>query len=58
MYNGDFLNNKKHGDGLILLSNGDKYEGSFANDQFEGEGAYTDVEGNITNGQWNHGNKI
>jgi hypothetical protein len=37
-YCGNFLNGKRHGIGLLMYKNKTKYEGSFENDQYSGQG--------------------
>jgi hypothetical protein len=41
-----------------MLPNGDKYDGNFYNDNFEGEGTYTFSNGDIKNGKWKFGQFI
>ena len=40
VYNGEFLNGKRHGLGSLTLSNGDKFTGEFQFDWAEGPGVY------------------
>ena len=37
-YEGEWVNDHKHGFGMLTFSNGDKYEGEFQNDAFTGKG--------------------
>jgi len=39
-YHGDFLAGKKHGKGIKVMPNGDRYEGDFRDDYREGHGIY------------------
>jgi len=39
-YRGDFLAGKKHGKGIKVMPNGDRYEGDFSNDYRNGHGIY------------------
>jgi hypothetical protein len=39
------------GEGRYIFKNGDKYEGSFLNNQFNGHGTYT-KDGKIYSGTW------
>jgi hypothetical protein len=55
IYNGLFLENKKHGEGYLMFPNGDKYDGNFINDEYEGEGVLTCAEGTITKAFWKKG---
>ena len=50
-----FLNGLKHGNGLILYANGDKYEGDFSNDEIDGEGEYNYISGSEVKGIWKNG---
>jgi hypothetical protein len=38
-------NDAKEGTGIFLLTNGEIYEGSFKNDEIEGEGVFTKLDG-------------
>lgn len=40
-YRGDFRAGKKHGRGVKVMSNGDRYEGNFDDDYRHGKGTYT-----------------
>ena len=40
-YEGDYHKGLRQGEGTIIFSTGDTYEGGFANDKFEGKGRYT-----------------
>lgn len=40
-YEGDYHKGLRQGQGKIIFSTGDTYEGGFANDKFEGKGRYT-----------------
>ncbi len=37
-YVGWWINNKKHGNGILTCPNGDKYEGEFIEDKKHGKG--------------------
>ena len=39
-YEGMFLDDKYHGNGVFKFSNGTRYEGEFANGRFEGTGTF------------------
>ena len=41
-----------------MMSNGDKYEGTFSDDKFEGDGIYTYSSGEIKKGLWKSGNLV
>ena len=63
-YEGEFVNNKKHGNGTIQMSNGTTYEGKWDNDNMAGLGKivftnsfYHIYEGEFYNGQM-HGNGV
>ena len=51
-YEGDFLNGKKEGEGIIYYNNGDKYDGEWVNDNAEGKGIYYQKNGDIYVGEW------
>jgi len=46
------VDNKKDGKGLLLFANGDKFEGKFRDDLFNGNGTYTTADGRVTFGKW------
>ena len=45
------------GQGLILISNGDKYVGEWENGQNHGQGTYSYASGNQYCGEWKDNNK-
>jgi hypothetical protein len=49
------LDNKKHGEGYLMFPNGDKYEGNFVDDEYEGEGILTYSDGRVVNAFWKKG---
>ena len=58
IFEGNFDNNKKNGNGILIFVNGDKYEGNFREDIREGKGIYfwkdgSKWEGNFINNQMN-----
>ena len=55
IYNGFFLDGKKHGTGLILYINGDKYEGNFCGDEINGQGEFIYFSGREEKGIWKNG---
>lgn len=57
LYDGDFVDNKKHGTGTKTFPDGSKYVGSFVDDAIHGEGEYTYVSGDIYRGQFEKGKK-
>ena len=52
MYEGGWLNNKKHGEGRKTWPNGDVYEGGWLNDKKHGEGRKTWHDGDVYAGGW------
>jgi hypothetical protein len=52
IYEGSFYDNKKHGEGTQLYSNGDKYEGNWVCNKRQGHGELTCADGSIYKGQW------
>jgi hypothetical protein len=63
-YEGEFLNNMKHGNGKIQMSNGTTYEGEWDNNAMSGQGKivftnsfYRDYKGEFINGQM-HGDGV
>ena len=45
-------NNKKHGRGILIKANGDKYEGQWQNDKANGNGKLIYSNGDIYEGEW------
>lgn len=41
----------------VTYTDGDKYEGSFVNDKYEGKGKYTFANGNVYDGDWKDGKR-
>jgi hypothetical protein len=57
IYEGEFLNNKKHGLGKQIFANGDVYEGHWENGLMEGKGKLTMSSGDIYVGLFSKGLK-
>jgi hypothetical protein len=57
IYQGSFLNSKKHGYGEYIYLNGDIYEGDWQNDLKEGYGIYKWNNGDIYDGYWHQGKR-
>ena len=53
----DFLNDKRHGYGVYMFSNGDKYEGNWKNGKKHGYGVSTWYSGRKYEGDWQNNNK-
>ena len=51
-YEGDWINNSKHGKGTIIFNVGDKYEGDFKKNSIEGKGIYYYKNGDKYEGDW------
>jgi hypothetical protein len=41
-----------HGEGVIFLTNGEKFHGLFSEGAIHGEGAYTTVDSKVIKGVW------
>ena len=54
-YEGSFLNDMLHGEGIYSYANGDCYRGEFMNDLPHGHGVYILANGNIYSGKWEKG---
>ena len=57
IYEGEYLNDRKNGKGILTYPNGNKYEGFFLNGQMNGEG-YLTINNIRKKGLWNSGNRI
>eukprot|EP01006_Ploeotia_vitrea_P012328 TRINITY_DN3270_c0_g1_i1.p2 TRINITY_DN3270_c0_g1~~TRINITY_DN3270_c0_g1_i1.p2 ORF type:complete len:285 (-),score=64.29 TRINITY_DN3270_c0_g1_i1:2517-3371(-) len=59
-YNGEYVNNMRHGRGIMKNKDGSVYSGSWKHNKRQGEGIYYYVNGDIYSGQWvdglKHGN--
>jgi len=51
-YQGSWLGEEKHGEGLLALPGGARYEGQFRHDRRWGHGTYTASCGSVCSGQW------
>lgn len=57
-YEGQFLNNLKHGIGkMVYASKNETYFGEFKNDKRQGEGMYTYANKDVYSGKWASGKK-
>ncbi len=56
-YIGDYNNGVKDGNGIIIFTNGDKYEGEFQNDLLHGFGEYSYKSGHFFTGYFKKGRK-
>ena len=56
IYEGDIVNGKKEGKGIIKFNDGTIYEGDFINDKYEGNGKLTFKNGCIYEGNFNDNN--
>jgi hypothetical protein len=54
VYTGQFLNGKKHGQGVMKFKNGDLFEGEWTNDDMHGIGKYTWNTGDYYIGSFVH----
>jgi hypothetical protein len=55
VYEGDFSDDVKHGDGVLTTSAGDVYTGDFKDDAISGMGAYVWATGDVYTGLWASG---
>jgi len=56
-YIGEWKAGKRHGYGVHLFANGDKYEGDWAKGAFQDRGKYTYASGDVFQGIWENGMK-
>lgn len=56
-YSGGMVDGKKDGYGVLIMPNGDKYEGEWKNDLQNGKGTFTYANGDKYEGQWVDGNR-
>jgi len=55
LYEGAFLNNKLHGFGRAIQSNGAYYIGEWEDDLYHGQGKHVSSKGTIKEGRWDTG---
>ena len=59
IYTGEYNTKKqKHGKGVTIYANDDKYDGDWVNDKREGKGVMTYSNGNKYDGEWAKGHKV
>ena len=50
--NGEWLNDKMHGEGIYRFASKSTYQGTFKENLFHGQGTYTYADGSKYTGQW------
>ena len=55
-YEGNFLGEKFHGQGIMTFFDGRKYVGEWKDDKYHGQGTYTTPDGEGYVGEWKDGN--
>eukprot|EP01017_Pseudomicrothorax_dubius_P005002 TRINITY_DN11159_c0_g1_i11.p1 TRINITY_DN11159_c0_g1~~TRINITY_DN11159_c0_g1_i11.p1 ORF type:complete len:466 (-),score=101.55 TRINITY_DN11159_c0_g1_i11:96-1493(-) len=51
-YEGDFLNDSKHGQGVWIFANGERFVGPFQDDCVQGQGIFYTINGQTIRGEW------
>lgn len=51
-YEGDFVDDNKHGNGMLYLANGDVFSGQFKGDVINGVGTFYSASGKTVRGEW------
>ena len=54
-YTGQLVNGKRHGNGVMEYTNGDKYDGEWKDDLRSGKGVYSYANGDRYDGEWKDG---
>jgi len=54
-YEGNFVNGKREGPGILASPDGESYDGLWANDVFHGQGTYIWADGAKYTGEWKNG---
>lgn len=57
-YEGGFLQGKKHGTGVLMLSNNEYFQGMFCEDKIHGKGSFQMNNGKRIIGEWNNNKMI
>ena len=52
MYDGEWVNDARTGDGVYYYASGDKFVGKFVNGKRHGAGVYTFKNGTVKRGVW------
>jgi len=55
VYEGEFKNDKRHGEGKYTFADGDVYEGNWKDGKRHGEGKMTYADGSVYEGNWKDG---
>ena len=56
VYEGNFRNGKRHGQGTLTHTNGERYEGEWSDGKLHGQGTLTFTDGNVYEGQFSDNN--
>ena len=56
-YKGDYVKGVKHGQGVLLMRDGSRYEGAFDNGEITGKGEKTQTDGTVYKGDFVQGEK-
>jgi len=56
-YEGDYVDDKKEGQGIFYWPDGRKYEGGWKNGKQHGIGTYTSAGGKTKQGEWDEGKR-
>ncbi|SMN02445.1 MORN repeat protein [uncultured Candidatus Thioglobus sp.] len=54
-YKGNYVDGKRHGQGVITLPNKERYEGNWKNNKPHGQGVITSTDGRSYEGNWKNG---
>eukprot|EP01050_Picozoa_sp_SAG11_P008723 SAG11_NODE_782_length_7192_cov_4.178063_3_plen_169_part_00 len=55
VYNGQWRKGKRHGNGTLWLHSGERYEGTFKADRYDGVGCFFFTNGSVCKGSWKAG---
>lgn len=55
VYEGDFFNEKRNGNGKLKLSNGEVFVGEFMDEKVNGQGKFYQLSGRVVHGKWVEG---
>ena len=57
-YDGDWVDDKRHGRGTYTYASGDRYDGALRDDKFNGTGTFVFASGNVFSGEFRDNKRV